>query len=238
MKIAKACQILLSGALLVACYSSILLSLQPSSEPVSDLGSMIQEGMVLNMEGNQRQLVIWYPFEFFVEIYRNVGGLTTTEAEKELMDQKPYQLFIVQCSWDKDDGSTSYASEKEVSARAVLKSDTGQEIEPVDDIPPSVSDRLAAMKELMAGNAGAAGAAMHLLLFPATIQEEKAIVDMSRREKLTMVLKADEHFKEAEFVWHTPFDALTQVPPCFKCKEPVSAKWFYCPWCGASLEEK
>ena len=86
------------------------------------------------------------------------------------------------------------------------------------------------------GDAGSAN--MHVLVFPANGPDNKPIVEASKKDKLTLVLKADHQFKESTFVWRTPFDATTPAPPCPKCKEPLSAKWTFCPWCGAKVESR
>ena len=94
------------------------------------------------------------------------------------------------------------------------------------------------MKKSTAAGMGELGAHMYVLMFPATTGGGKAVIDPSRKARLTLVLKEDSRFKEAVLVWHTPFDATNPVPPCHQCKEQVSAKWSYCPWCGASLERR
>ncbi len=76
---------------------------------------------------------------------------------------------------------------------------------------------------------------MHVLIFPARDKDGKDIVDVTRQDRFTLVLKADKDYPEAVCMWHTPFDALTPVPPCAKCGEQSSAKWSFCPWCGQKL---
>jgi len=94
------------------------------------------------------------------------------------------------------------------------------------------------LKRIVAAGGGVRGVNTHILMFPATTKGGQAILDSTRKAKLTLVLKSDSRFEEAVLVWHTPFDATTPVPPCHQCNEHVSAKWSYCPWCGTSLGNK
>ena len=210
----------------------------PSAKPRVDLGSFAKEILVLNLEGNQRQLAMWFPFEFFVEANLAEAGKGRADVEKELGYLRPYHIIVVQCGLDRDDGSTAYASQKEVRARAVLKPDNGNEIEPLQKIPPLVAATVEAMKTLMAAEGDEGGANLHVLLFPATTKSGKTIIDTSKKGKLTLILKADDRFQKTTIAWHTPFDATTPVPPCPKCNESTSAKWSFCPWCGQRLDPK
>lgn len=223
------------------CFRANLLAQeQPSAKPKPrvDLGSFTKEIMVLKIESGQTQLAMWFPFEFFVEANLAEPGKDREQVEKELKFLKPYHTIIVQCGLDREDGSTAYASQRDVRARAVLRLDKGVEIPALDKVPPLVSATVEAMKTLFAAEGDEGGANMHVLLFPATTKDGTPVIDTSKKEKLTLVLKANGLFKETVIVWHTPFDATTPLPPCPKCKEPISAKWTYCPWCGASIENK
>jgi hypothetical protein len=122
--------------------------------------------------------------------------------------------------------------------RAFLKTGDGEEIPPVDKVPPMVSATVEAMKKLMSAEGDEGSAAMHVLLFPTKTNAGKTIIDTSRKGKLTLALKADGTYNETVVSWRTPFDATTPVPSCAACKEPVSAKWADWAWCGASLENK
>jgi hypothetical protein len=205
--------------------------------PKVDVGSFIKELMVLKGEGPQCQVAIWLPFDFFVEAGLARGGTSRAEVERGLRVLKPYHAIIVQRALTHDDGSMEYASQRDVLAAAVLRLDNGDEVAPLDPerIPPLVSGMAETMKKIVASGGGERGASTYVLMFPATTAEGKAVIDPSRKARLTLVLKEDSRFKEAVLVWHTPFDATKPVPPCLQCKEQVSAKWSYCPWCGASL---
>jgi hypothetical protein len=143
--------------------------------------------------------------------------------------------MVVQSSIDDPDGTPVYASEKEIRARAVLKLGDGTEALPLDKIPPLVSATLAAMKAVINAEGDASSANMHIVVFPASTKKGEKIVDTTRKASLTLLLKSDTRFKERSFTWHTPFDALSGVHNCPRCKAGVSAKWTYCPYCGQKL---
>jgi len=204
------------------------------------MGSFIKELMVLTTESDQNQMAMWFPFEFFVAANLAEAGASRAGVERRLRFLKPYHTVFVQCSLTQDDGSTAYASQRDVWARAVLRLDNGEELAPLDldKVPPLATATVDTMKKLMAAGGGERGASSSVLMFPATTKAGQTVIDPARKARLTLVLKADRRFKEAVMVWHTPFDATNPVPPCPKCQESVSVKWSYCPWCGANLERR
>ncbi len=207
-------------------------------DPKVDLGSFIKEIMILKMEGDQTQLALWFPFEFFLQANMAESGRTRAQAEKDIAFLQPYHVIAVQISLDQPDGSKVYTGEKSVRGRVSLKSDSGKAIKPLDRVPPLVSASVEAMKKLITAEGDAGSANIHVLVFPATTPDQKSVIDTSKKAKLSLVLKPEGPFALSEFVWHTPFDATTPVPPCSRCKEIVSSKWTFCPWCGMNLEKK
>lgn len=150
---------------------------------------------------------------------------------KEAAFLKPYQAIVVQCSISDELGNEVYASEREIVQRAVLQLANGTEVKPLTKYPPQVKATIEVMKAFMAED----GDGMYILVFPASTSGGKKIVDTTKKDKLTMVLKASKDFPQAVFTWRTPFDTLQGDQTCATCKEDVSVKWSYCPWCGAKL---
>lgn len=199
-----------------------------------DLGAFATEVMVMKMDGDQTHLALWYPYEFYVES-GVADGDQRAQAEKHMAFLKPYITIIVQCSTDKEDGTSIYVPEEQVRSRAVLMAGDGSQVLPLAKPPAMVSATVAAMKAVFAAEGDAGSANMHVLVFPNKGKDGKPLIDATVRGKLRLVLKADGNYKETEFVWNTPFDAMKSIPPCAKCKERVSAKWSFCPWCGEKL---
>jgi hypothetical protein len=206
-----------------------------SQTPAVDLGAFTKEILAVDIREGRNHLAMWLPFEFFVAATLNQGKATKAEAERGLDFLRPYLTLVVQSSIDQPDGRSTYASEKEVRARAVLKLSDGTEVYPLDSVPPLVSATMSAMKTLIAAEGDAGSANVHIIVFPALTKQAQKIVDTTRKDKLTLVLKADARFKETSFTWRTPFDAMASVPDCPRCKAGVSAKWTYCPYCGQKL---
>ena len=212
---------------------------QPSAaqRQAVDLGAFTKEIMLLNFDGNQQHLVMWLPYEFFLAAGTADGTMTRESMEKEVGFLKSYITLFVMSSIERPDGADVYASEAEVRKRAGLKLADGTEVRPLDAVPPKLSAIVAAMKAFMAQQGGADRENMHVLVFPAATSAGKTVVDVTRKDSLHLVLKADARFRETSFTWRTPFDALTAVPDCPRCKAGVSAKWTYCPYCGQKLPQ-
>lgn len=221
--------------LLIALPQDLSAQQSVTPHPPVDVGAFTKEIMVMDFRDAQIHLAMWLPYEFFVAATLNEGKTTRAEAERDLSFLKPYITMIVQSSFDQPDGSSVYASEKEIRARAVLRLADGTDALPLDKVPPLVSATLAAMKAVIGSDGGAGNANMHIIVFSGLTKTGEKVVDTSQRAKLTLVLKADARFKERSFTWRTPFDAVTAVPDCPRCKAGVSAKWSYCPYCGQKL---
>ncbi len=228
-------------ALIISCLTILprtLIAQQGAApEPTVDLGGFTKEIMQFKVDSNFTELVMWTPLEFFVESSVAGGMGTGDEVAKDLAYLEPYVIMIAQTSIIQLDGSALYSTEEEVRRRAVLLTADGTEILPVEDVPPFVAATMAAIKVIFASEGDPGGKNLHTLVFPDKDKQGKPIVDTSKKDKLTLVLKPDGPFQEAVFTWHTPFDAMTSVPPCSKCGESVSAKWGHCPWCGAELSK-
>ncbi|MDQ1559532.1 MAG: hypothetical protein QOD32_2592 [Pyrinomonadaceae bacterium] len=200
-----------------------------------DLGNLVKEMMVLKIEGKTQHLALWFPFEFFVAAGMDDGKNTRAGVEGEMSFLKPYVTVAVQVNRDLPDGTNLYQTESEVRARSVLKLDDGAEIAPLDKVPPMLTAALAVMKSVIAQQGGEDRASTFFLIFPNKTKTGKVAVDERQKDKLTLVLKADKNFRETAFTWRTPFDAVTSVPDCPKCKAGLSAKWTYCPYCGQKI---
>jgi|GEM_PF-1812762 len=202
--------------------------------PGVDLGAFVKEIMVMDMEADHSQLAMWFPYEFFVASMM-AQGASKSLAEKDSEFVKPFIILFVQNKTDRPDGSSAYLGEKEVRARAVLRLAGGEEVTPLERMPPMLSAVLAAIKTMVTSEGDAGSANMHIVVFPNSTARGKVIVNSAQRESLTLVLKAGGGFKETAFTWRTPFDAVAGTPPCSRCKAAMSSKWAYCPYDGQKL---
>ncbi|MFL6207462.1 MAG: hypothetical protein ACJ74W_01355 [Pyrinomonadaceae bacterium] len=204
-------------------------------DPAVDLGAFTKELMIMRLEDNHTQVVIWFPFDFFVASGVADSGRPKAEVEQELDFLKTYLTVMVQNSIDKPDGGSVYASEAEVRARAALRLEDGSELLPLRNPPPKVAALMAAMKSFISAEGDASSANMHILVFPAVTKQGAPVVQTARKDKLTLMLKANGSYKAAIFVWRTPFDAAVEGAVCPKCRERMSPKWSYCPYDGQKL---
>lgn len=200
-----------------------------------DLGAFTKEIMALRFDGQQQQLVMWTPYEFFLAAGMADGTTPKESVERELGFLKSFITVFIMSSSDRPDGTSLYATEAETVARAAIRLDDGTEVRPLAVTPPKVTAVVSAMKAFMAAQGGTDRENMHVLVFPATTDKGRTVVDTTRKDKLTLTLKPSPKFAEATFTWRTPFDAMTSVPDCPRCKAGLSAKWSYCPYCGQKI---
>jgi hypothetical protein len=227
--------------LVLACFTLIALTPDlsaqhsPTQHPPVDLGAFTKEIMIMDFSDGQDSLAMWLPYEFFVAATLNEGQKTRPEVERDLEFLKPYITMVVQSSFDQPDGTSVYATEKEIRSRAVLKLADGSEALPLDKVPPMVSAIMAAMKAVLGSEGGEGKANLHIVVFSGLTKTGEKIVDTSQKAKLTLLVKANGKLKEKSFTWRTPFDAIASASECPRCKAGVSAKWTYCPFCGQKL---
>lgn len=165
----------------------------------ADLGAFTKEIMAIDFSDGQTHLALWFPYEFFVEAALSESSMTRVVAEQELAFLKPYITIVVQSHFDQPDGTSVYAPENEIRARAALRLADGTNTLPLEKVPPRVSATMAAIKAVISSQANAGPANMHILVFPATTKKGERIVDTARKSSLTLFLKADTKFKEIFF---------------------------------------
>jgi hypothetical protein len=193
-----------------------------------NLSEFLKELTVTDVNDNQMQSAIWLPFEFDV---RAISG--TVKNQTDISSLKSFLIFMVQCSIDRA-GQMTYASWSQIQNRAFLKGISPARLKPLTLVPVELSQNLEAIKTAVTESGGSADN-MHILVFDINDPNGKALVDTTKRDKLTLTLEASDSFSKAEFTWHTPFDAVTDAGNCSKCGEKIKAKWYYCPWCGNKL---
>ncbi len=225
--------------LCVISFPQTTLFAEPEVSPKSkvDLGSFATEILKVSMEGDFMEFAMWFPYEFFVQAGLAEGGMPRSIVEQNMEFLKPYITIVAQANITQPDGTSLYSTEEEIRRRAVLLAPDGTEIPPLDDVPPLVGATVVAMKSLLASEGDPSGQSTYILVFPNKDKEGGPIVDVNKKDQLSLLLTPDGLFQKTVFTWHTPFNALADVPPCLKCGEKVMASWSYCAWCGYDLNE-
>jgi hypothetical protein len=204
------------------------------ARPKADINILMKELMTMKIEDNQT-FGLWMPFEVFVEMGIRPDG-TNREAIEEGIDfLKKYQVIVVGMSLEEKDGTKTYATKQDLEERATLKWATGEEFPLAEKIPPRVAGVAEEFKREFATNQGEFGKNIHVLIFSTTAKDGKTLLSATKRNTLQLGFKESKEFKAVRLDWRTPFDSLTPVPPCTRCEETLSAKWSFCPWCGAKI---
>ncbi|HEX5324582.1 MAG TPA: zinc ribbon domain-containing protein [Capsulimonadaceae bacterium] len=222
--------------LLLGCAPAFAQSAKPKSHV--DLGAFTKEVMQLKIDGDQSQMAVWAPTEFFVQADMSDGSDTLESAQHTFAFLQPYIIMIVQCSLQKDDGTDVYATEHDVRSRAALVLADGSQVLPLQTVPPTVAAVATVLKSAISQGGGEDDKSLYVLIFPATTKNGKPIVDTSKKDKLALELKSTDSYHLVDFVWRTPFDTTHPIANCPYCGGQLSAKWSFCPWCGKPIEQK
>lgn len=206
-----------------------------AAPPKVNVGSMVTEMMKMQLEGNQQQLVMWMPFEFFVAC-GTAQGDSWEEASKAMATFKDYNVVCVMREVTNADGTNTYASADQVQKSTFLRGADGEEVKPLATVPAKVSAMATVMRQSMAAQGGPQAENMRLLFFPRQ-SNGKDIGSANDKGKFVIELQPVDNFEASTITYHTPFDALRPQHVCPHCKESISAKWSFCPWCGTKQED-
>jgi hypothetical protein len=203
--------------------------------PKGDVNNLMKELMSLKLEDDAQSFALWMPFESFVEIAIQPDGTNRDAVEEEIDYLKKYQVMVIGSYLDEKDGTRVYATQKELERLATLKLATGEEFPLAPTVPPKVVALSEQFKRTFSANQGEFGMNMHVLIFSAVAKDGKTVLTANRRNTLILSFREGGRFQAARHEWRTPFDALEPTPPCARCDQPLSAKWSFCPWCGAKI---
>ena len=222
--------LLLSLALLAPCVRAD----EKSAEQKVNVGAMVTDMMKMQINGDQQQLIMWMPFEFFVAC-GTAQGDSWEAASKAMEGFKAYHVVCVMRQVTNADGTSSYATADQMASSVVLRGPNGEEVQSISKVPPKVSSMAAVMRQAMSQQGGAQADNMRLLSFPRQING-KDFGTADEKGKFTIELKQVDRFDALTVTYHTPFDALKPQHECPKCHEMVSAKWNFCAYCGEKQE--
>ncbi len=210
--------------ILVFVVLSILFLAGWSAKRNVSLNEFLKELSVVNVKGNQAQDAVWIPLEFYSRL---LGS--DAKVRRDFSALNPYLIFMVRCH----DGNT-YASWSQIQKRAVLQGVSSAPVKPLALVPAKISPMLEAIKTAISGNDRFV-ADSHFLVFDINDPNGKPLVDTTIKDRIVLTLEAANSFNKAQFIWHTPFDALIDAGNCPKCGDKVKPYWRLCPWCGNKL---
>ena len=203
---------------------SILFCAGWSAKRNVDLGGFLKELSITNSKDNQTQSAVWLPLEFYSRL---LGSDAKTRTDFSAL--KPYLIFMVQCS-----NSKTYASWSQIQSRAVLQGVSSAPVKPLPLVPANINPMLDAIKTAVAGSDSSI-ADIHIIVFDANDSNGEPVIDTTVKSRLLLTLEPADSFSKAQFIWHTPFDAIIDAGICPKCGDKIKPYWRFCPWCGGKL---
>jgi len=192
-----------------------------------DPGKFMTEMMKMSMSDNVNQITVWLPFEFWVRVGMMKTGGNRALAEQMFAAVRPYIVLFVRRKATSADGSKINVTAEQVETSTVLVGADGTEVKCLKELPADVRTIASSMKASLEKKGK-----MHLLVFRNANEKGKPLVNEAQRGKLTVLLKPVADFPQMKVTYRTPFDAAVAKKQCAKCKDEVSVKWTYCPWCG------
>lgn len=223
------------GGLACLVMGGVACAQQPV-QPKVDISQFAGELAKYSGDKQQIQFALWLPREFMVEAALATDPTKTREeVEKDTAVLQPYVTMILQCKVLGADGRFTQG-EQGIRARARLKLDNGDEVLPIETVPADVAAVVQIIRDEMAAALGERGEDMHIIVFP-SVNKDKPVIEIAKRDRLTLALTADDRFQATTFIWHSPFEALAPNIDCPKCHESLSPQWSFCPWCGEKMAE-
>jgi hypothetical protein len=206
----------------------------PTKRPARfDFGPLLDETRKFTIHYDKVQSVVWMTQLLLTQAELNRGDLDQEATLKRLDVLKPYLVFFVNRKPIRSTDLNEQASEDEIKANAWLVAKDGSHVRPLDQIPAETAALLDPMQAVI--KKSSPSMRVVTILFPNQDAKGRPLVDELVRDKLTVVLGVTNDYPEATFVYHTPLDGASPPMTCPGCKEQVSPKWGYCPWCGKAL---
>jgi hypothetical protein len=236
----SACGVTTAACLLLFAWISLAAAEEKSKpmRPQADASTLIRELGAVKLIGDDQVVAFWVPFEFFVEVSLKPDGSDRADAERGLDFMKKYQIVVAGIGTHDKSGGVQYVSEKDIRRTVSLKLASGAEFPLIDDVPERVANAVAIFRALFAKNMGEFGNNLQVLVFSSTAKDGKTVLTVSGQKTVVVQFKDIKGMKPIRLEWKTPLDSLNPIPPCARCKESLSAKWSYCPWCGAKIPRK
>ncbi len=211
---------LLTATLLMLCL--VTARAQKVSSDVT-FGEALKEMMQIKYDGNQTQLLLWLPQEFWDVMVNSDPSFSQSVANLIKETFKDYTLMMVKSSMDVN-GNDVYPSYAEVKKNLVIVDGANKHLVPLEDNELSETMRLfkkqlePVLSNLMSGKDGNGGH-IYFYFFRAGVNTNVA----TQKGSFKVILN------KSIFEWNLPIGLLSPPKFCPTDHAKMHGDWSYCP---------
>lgn len=208
----------------------LLLASRAGAQAVGNGNDLIMECTRIQNDGAHRQMVIWYPLEFW-DMVKEQSRIPESYVSMIKEEMKHYLMFCV-ADYTQGISGLKFATEEEVRKKVTLTDSSGKVYHPVpeEDISSSAAVLVNSMKPVMGQMLGQFGEGMVILLFKAEQEGENPVISVAKPNRFTL------NFGQKDFVFKLPLGSALPPKTCPVDKEPMKGNWNYCPEHGVKLD--
>lgn len=181
-------------------------------------------------EGQHKQMVIWYPLEFW-DVLKTQAKLPEYYVEKLKDDMKGYLMFCV-ADYIHNAVGMKFKPAEEVRKSATLTDSSGKVYYPLseEEVSPSAAVLMSSMQPVFSRMFGQFGEGMVILMFKAEVKDDQQEMRITNRNRFTL------NVDNTPVTFKLPLAAGLPPKQCPIDKEPMKGNWHYCPEHGVKLD--
>jgi len=216
--------------LLLSIFASIVfITAQGQSLKPTNTNEFAMECMKTNDGGSVKQMVLWYPYEFW-QIVGDQMKMSPDFVQNIIGEMKNYMMFAV-VDYTISVSGITFKTEDEIRKSILLVDSSKNIYKPIDNknISTKATQLIKNLQPIMAQMLGQFGEGMRIFLFEAKKVSGKPAMDITKTN--TFSLK----WEQVNLNWKLPFASILPSKYCPIDNEQMKGNWNYCPIHGAKL---
>jgi hypothetical protein len=209
-------------------YSSVINAQKIKPTSTNDL---VMECMKNNEDGVSKQMVIWFPYNFW-EIIGEQMKVSPEFVENIISQMKNYMMFCV-VDYTTTSSGISFKTDSEIQ-KSIRLTDSSKNISlPLEDneISDDAKKLLQNLHPVMAQMLGQFGEGMRIYLFRAKQINGEPEVNVMTKNSFTLT------WNTTSLNWKLPFSSVLPSKFCPIDNEKMKGNWDYCPFHGVKLDK-
>ena len=192
---------------------------------------LVMECMKTNGEGANKQMTIWFPYNFW-EIIGVQMKASPEFIENIVTQMKDYMMFCV-VDYTTSSSGITFKTEAEIRQSIRLTDSSKNVLKPLEDkeISEDAKRLLKNLRPVMAQMLGQFGEGMQIYLFKAKKINGQPTINVMTRNSFTL------SWNTTSLNWRLPLSSVLPSKFCPVDNEKMKGNWEYCPIHGKRLEK-
>jgi hypothetical protein len=217
--------------LFLPVFTLIVITATAQKIKPANTSDFITECMKNNGELPNKQMVIWFPSDFW-EIVGDQMKASPGYVQQIVSEMQNYMMFAV-VDYNVSPSGVNFKSEEEIRKSIKLYDSSKNVYKPLEnkDISPTAVQLLNSLQPVMAQILGQFGEGMRVFLFDAKKINGKPAIDIAKTNSFTL------SWAQTSLKWTLPFASVLPPKFCPVDNEQMKGNWKYCPLHGTKLDK-